>query len=67
MKKDIKVNKGRFAVIKINGKLMQAIEATSAIRIEGGDSCEIVSKTESQLTAAEKGKMKVKDKLQKGK
>jgi hypothetical protein len=67
MKKDIKIAKGRFAVIKINGKIMQTVEATSGIRIEGGDNCEIVSKTESQLTAAEKGKMKVKDKLKKGK
>jgi hypothetical protein len=53
MKKDIKVNKGRFAVIKINGKIMQTVEATSAIRIEGGDNCEIASKTKSQLTGLE--------------
>jgi hypothetical protein len=67
MKKDIKIAKGRFAVIKINGKIMQTIEATTGIRIEGGDNCEIASKTESQMTSAEKGKMKVKDKLKKGK
>ncbi len=53
MKKDIKVAKGRFAVIKINGKVKQTIEATSAIRIEGGDNCEIANKTKSQLTGLE--------------
>ena len=58
MKKDIKVAKGRFAVIKINGKVMQTIEATSAIRIEGGDNCEIANKTKSQLTGQELGAIK---------
>ena len=53
MKKDVKVNKGRYAVIKINGELKQTIEATSAIRIEGGDNCEIANKTKSQLTGQE--------------
>ncbi len=53
MRKDIKVAKGRFTVIKINGKVIQTIEATSAIRIEGGDNCEIGSKTKSQLTGQE--------------
>jgi hypothetical protein len=53
MKKDIKVAKGRFSVIKINGKLMQTVEATTAIRVEGGDNCEIANKTKSQLTGQE--------------
>jgi hypothetical protein len=58
MKKDIKIAKGRFAVIKLNGKIMQTIEATSAIRIEGGDNCEIASKNKSQLAGSEKDKLK---------
>ena len=60
MKKDVKVNKGRFAVIKKNGKILQTIEATKGLRIEGGDDCEIVSKTKSQLTKAESDKIKQK-------
>lgn len=51
--KDVKINKGRFAVIKKNGKISQTIEATKGLRIEGGDDVEIVSKTKSQLTGLE--------------
>lgn len=51
--KDVKVNKGRFAVIKKNGKILQTVEAVRALRIEGGDDVEIVSKTKSQLTGLE--------------
>lgn len=58
MRKDVKITKGRFAVIKKNGKILQTIEATKGLRIEGGDDCEIVSKTKSQLTADEKSKLK---------
>jgi hypothetical protein len=58
MKKDVKVAKGRFAVIEINGELKRTIEATTAIRIEGGDNCEIANKTKSQLTGQELGAIK---------
>jgi hypothetical protein len=60
MKKDIKIAKGRFAVIKINGKIMQTVEVVKALRIEGGDDVEVVSKTKSQLTKAETDKIKQK-------
>ena len=53
MKKDIKIAKGRFAVIKKNGKILQTVEVVKALRIEGGDDCEIASKTKSQLTGLE--------------
>ena len=56
--KDIKIAKGRFAVIKKNGKILQTVEVVKALRIEGGDDCEIVSKTKSQLTKDEKDKIK---------
>lgn len=59
MKKDIKVNKGRFAVIKIKGELKHVVEATKGLRIEGND-IEVVSKTKSQLTKAEIDKIKQK-------
>ena len=60
MKKDIKVNKGRFVVIKIKGELKHVVEATEGLRIEGGDDIEVVSKTKSQLTKAEIDKIKQK-------
>lgn len=53
MKKDIKIAKGRFAVIKKNGKILQTVEATKALRIEGGDDIDVTSKTKSQLTGQE--------------
>lgn len=58
--KDIKIAKGRFAAIKKNGKILQTVEAVKALRIEGGDSVEVVSKTKSQLTKAESDKIKLK-------
>ena len=60
MKKDIKITKGRFAVIKKNGKILQTVEVVKALRIEGGDDVEVVSKTKSQLTKAESDKIKQK-------
>ena len=60
MKKDIKIAKGRFAVIKKNGKILQTVEVVKALRIEGGDDVEVVSKTKSQLTKAETDKIKQK-------
>ena len=60
MKKDIKIAKGRFAVIKKNGKILQTVEVVKALRIEGGDDVEVVSKTKSQLTKAEADKIKQK-------
>jgi hypothetical protein len=65
--KNIKVPKGRFAVISNKGVTVAVIEAGYNLRIEGGDNVAVVEKTLSKLTAAEKGKMKVKDKLQKAK
>ena len=56
--KHVKINKGRFAVIKKNGKILQTVEAGKALRIEGGDDCEIVSKMKSQLTKEEREKIK---------
>ena len=56
--KDIKIAKGRFAVIKKNGKILQTVEAVKALRIEGGDDVGVVSKTKSQLTKAETEKLK---------
>lgn len=53
MKKDVKINKGRFAVIKIKGEVKRVVEATKGLRIEGGDDVEVVSKTKSQLTGLE--------------
>ena len=58
--KDIKIAKGRFAVIKKNGKILQTVEVVKALRIEGGDDVEVVSKTKSQLTKAETDKIKQK-------
>ena len=58
--KDIKIAKGRFTVIKKNGKILQTVEAVKALRIEGGDGVEVVSKTKSQLTKAESDKIKLK-------
>ena len=60
MKKDIKIAKGRFAVIKKNSKILQTVEVVKALRIEGGDDVEVVSKTKSQLTKAESDKIKLK-------
>lgn len=56
--KDVKINKGRVAVIKKNGKILQTIEAIKGLRIEGGDDVEVLSKTKSQLTKAETDKIK---------
>lgn len=56
--KDVNVTKGRFAVLKKGGKIMQTIEAITALRIESGDDCEIVSKTKSQLTGQELAMLK---------
>lgn len=53
MKKDVKIAKGRFAVIKKNGKILQTVEATKALRIEGGDDIEVTEKTKSKLTGLE--------------
>jgi hypothetical protein len=52
MKKDVKIDKGKSAVIKKNGKILLTIEATKGLRIEGND-IEVVSKTKSQLTGQE--------------
>ena len=60
MRKDIKIAKGRFAVIKKSGKVLQTVEAVKSLRIEGGDDVEVVSKTKSQLTKAETDKIKQK-------
>jgi hypothetical protein len=60
MKKDVKVNKGRFAVIKDKtGRVIRTVEATKGLRIEGND-IEVVSKTKSQLNKAETDKIKKK-------
>jgi len=57
--KDIKVSKGKYAVIKKNGKVIATIEAKQKLRIEGGNDVEVVSKTFSTLTKTEKGNLKV--------
>jgi hypothetical protein len=60
MKKDVKINKGRFAVIKKNGKILQTIEAVKGLRIEGGDDMEVISKYKKQLTGQELAAIKSK-------
>ena len=54
--KKVTINKGRYAVIKKGGKVLQTIEAVKALRIEGGDDCEIESKIRSSLTGEELAK-----------
>ena len=59
MKSDKKIAKGKFAVIKKNGKVLFTKKADKGLRIERDDSLfEVTEKTESKLTKEEKGAMK---------
>lgn len=58
--KEVTINKGRYAVIKKGGKVLQTIEANKNLRIEGSDQYEISSKTKSQLTGQELAMLKSK-------
>lgn len=59
MKQNKKIAKGKFAVIKKNGKVLFTKKAEKGLRIEGNDSLfEVEEKTESKLTKAEKDLIK---------
>ncbi len=60
MKKDIKISKDKFAVIKKNGKVIHTKKADKGLRVEYDDSLfEVNEKTESKLTKEEKAIQKV--------
>ena len=59
MKSDKKIAKGKFAVIKKNGKILFAKKADKGLRIECDSRFfEVTEKTESKLTKEEKEAMK---------
>ncbi len=65
--KDVKIAKGKYAVVKRNGKVLTTIQANKKLRIEGGDDMEVEEKTLSKLTKVEKEKMKLQVKKLKNK
>lgn len=60
MKKDIKILKDKFVVIKKNGKVIHTKKSDKGLRVEYDDNLfEVKEKTESKLTKEEKAMRKV--------